>query len=101
VLVHRPEHHVLARRPRGIRQHVAPVVVGRVVELAPVQCRDDDRPAGAEEHEPLRVQRVADGLRVGDPAAHAGVADGNGDVGFEGRDAVRRRCTGGVAQDTG
>ena len=87
--MHGGQHDPFGAGARRLGQRLAPAVIGVVVALAPIQRHDHDRLAGPEQHEALGEQRVHDLLGVRHTAAHAGVADGNGDIRLEGGHAER------------
>src|SRR5262249_44834954 len=100
VLVDASEQHAPGGGAGRLRQRVAPGGMGVIADLTPVEDGEDDRPAGAEQGEPVREERVIDLLRRGDTAAHQGAARGGGWGGAGGgagrgrRGAGRRRRPG-------
>ena len=87
VLVDGGQQDAAGRRFRGLGEHLPPTVVGVVVAPAPIQGDHHDRLPRPQQHKSLGKQRVDDLFGVGNPAAHASVTDGHGDVGLEGRRA--------------
>jgi hypothetical protein len=87
VLVDAVDEDAIRGGPGGLGQEGPPAAEGVVADLAPIDGDDDQGAIGAEQHDAAGQEGVEDLGGGLDAAAHAGVAEWDGDVGREGGEA--------------